>query len=203
VGLQNHRYFKNTINIYTEFIPQMIFLIFLFFYMTLLMFIKWTRYSASNPDPTSAHCAPSILITFINMVLFKDSNVITESCKTPYMYAMQGGIQRLLVLCAFVCIPWMLFAKPILIMQDRKKRQHQPIMPYNTEGQDTENGQPQSIVPAAVEGSHGGHSDSEEMSEIFIHQGIHTIEYVLGSVSHTASYLRLWALSLAHARKFF
>ncbi|XP_076753656.1 V-type ATPase subunit a family protein Vha100-1 isoform X4 [Xylocopa sonorina] len=199
IGLWNHLYFKRKLNITCEFIPQIIFLIFLFLYMVLLMFIKWIKYGPDSDHTDPEHgpfCAPSVLITFINMVLFKPGTA-ANGC-SPWMYAGQNGFQHLLVVIAVLCIPWMLLAKPFMYMYNRKK-QHYQLNNHGTENGDVEGGvdaiQPISGIPQG-----GQKEEEEDMSEMFIHQGIHTIEYVLGSVSHTASYLRLWALSLAHAQ---
>ena len=68
----------------------------MFGYLAFLMIIKWWIYFASN-DPTelanSEGCAPSVLITFINMVLFKLNEVPLDGCETVFM---MGSFQKYL-----------------------------------------------------------------------------------------------------------
>ena len=95
LSLGNHKYFNNKISIIAEFVPQVIFLCGMFGYLAFLMIIKWWIYEATN-DPaqtaSSQGCAPSVLITFINMVLFKSEEPL-EGCETVYM---MGGFQHFL-----------------------------------------------------------------------------------------------------------
>ncbi|XP_074653428.1 V-type proton ATPase 116 kDa subunit a 1-like isoform X2 [Tubulanus polymorphus] len=189
----NHRYFRNRLNLFCEFIPQVIFLLAIFGYLVVLIFYKWIAYSGDN-----SYDAPSLLIDLINMFLFKYPTPPAAPAIRPF-YKAQQGVQTFLVMLALACIPWMLLIKPFYLRHLHKNRV-QRRLPVN--------GHRETMTTDAVihhddTGAVLIEEDDEEefdFGEVFIHQCIHTIEYCLGCISNTASYLRLWALSLAHAQ---
>ncbi|XP_046963367.1 V-type proton ATPase 116 kDa subunit a 1 [Vanessa cardui] len=201
MSVVNYNFFKRRYSIFLEFIPQVVFLCLLFAYMVFMMFYKWVAYSTFSEDIAYTQgCAPSVLILFINMMLF--SRTEPEGGCKEFMFEGQGTIQRVFVLVGLCCIPVMLFGKPLYILLSKKKTHAKPEQSNGNVNQGIEMQEQTDISaqPKPQAKPSGGHDhDDEPFSEIMIHQAIHTIEYVLSTISHTASYLRLWALSLAHA----
>jgi len=170
--LLNAIYFNHGLDIAYEFLPQILFLFSTFGYMCILIFTKWT---------IGNHKSPLILIVLINM--FLPSNEVKN--QTHYVYDMNTEIkiETILVILAFVCVPTMLIPKPLTIYfqwKNKLKNIHHGINEHDN----------------TIEGVH---VDEFKFSDVVVHQILETIEFVLGTLSHTASYLRLWALSLAHS----
>lgn len=124
MSVVNFVYFKRYASIFLEFLPQMIFLLLLFGYMVFMMFYKWLKYSpTTNYEPDTPGCAPSVLIMFINMMLFKSSPAL-PGCD-EFMFPNQSKIEMIFVIVAVICIPWMLIGKPLYIKYTRK---HKPVV---------------------------------------------------------------------------
>uniref|UniRef100_A0A5F9DL14 V-type proton ATPase subunit a n=1 Tax=Oryctolagus cuniculus TaxID=9986 RepID=A0A5F9DL14_RABIT len=190
LSLFNYIYFRNTVNIILQFIPEMIFLLCLFGYLVFMVVFKWCQFDVH----TSQH-APSILIHFINMFLFEYS----RPSNVP-LYRHQREVQSFFVVMALISVPWMLLIKPFVLRAKHRKSQLHSAAIHGDATEDAEGGGSGHRTSAGAHGAQDDHEEEFSFGDIFVHQAIHTIEYCLGCISNTASYLRLWALSLAHAR---
>merc|ERR1711920_115102 len=172
----NAFYFKNMTDFIFECVPMMIFMLCFFGWMDVMILYKWVH-PIEGPGTNGP---PNIINSLICMAMGQvDQQPLWD-----------GSVQMANLLMKFTAlsVPFMLFPKPFILLFQHKQQQQK-----NADGGKLLD------VETGASGGHGhGHGEEFEFGEIFIHQIIETIEYVLGTVSHTASYLRIWALSLAH-----
>lgn len=187
-SIVNYLHFKSNIDIIGNFIPGLLFMQGIFGYLSLCIVYKWTvDWFAIGKQP------PGLLNMLISM--FLAPGTVAEP-----LYSGQSGIQVFLLLLALICVPWLLLVKPLYLKRqfDREAKEHQ----YQALSNDEESGS--NTGGEDEQETHGNDDDDEHeehtFGDVMIHQVIHTIEFCLNCVSHTASYLRLWALSLAHAQ---
>ncbi|KAF5751514.1 Vacuolar proton ATPase A1 isoform 3 [Tripterygium wilfordii] len=170
----NARFFGSSLDIRYQFVPQMIFLNSLFGYLSLLIVIKWCTGSQAD-------------LYHIMIYMFLSP---TDDLGENELFWGQRPLQILLLLLALVAVPWMLFPKPFIL-----KKLHLERFQGRTYGMLGTSEMDLDVEPDSAR----QHHEEFNFSEVFVHQMIHSIEFVLGAVSNTASYLRLWALSLAHS----
>uniref|UniRef100_A0A673J782 V-type proton ATPase subunit a n=1 Tax=Sinocyclocheilus rhinocerous TaxID=307959 RepID=A0A673J782_9TELE len=197
LGVFNHLHFRRTFNLYLIFLPELLFLLCLFGYLVFMIIYKWLFFTVRD-----SQTAPSILIHFINMFLMQGDS-------SQPLYPGQAGFQVFLVIVAVLSVPVLLLGKPLYLYWQHKGRDRLSMYRgYQRVRRSSEEELSLMHAHDMEEGtsldSHSCSSDSQseefDFADVLLHQSIHTIEYCLGCISNTASYLRLWALSLAHAQ---
>ncbi|KOS20643.1 V-type proton ATPase subunit a [Escovopsis weberi] len=191
----NARHFKKPYDIWGNFVPGMIFFQSIFGYLVICIIYKWSvDWVAADKQP------PGLL----NMLIYMFLQPGTLDVR---LYSGQEIVQMILLGLAFIQVPILLFLKPFWLRWEHNQvrakgyrgiGEHSRVSALdgdddNDEGQNLvhgrgnsfdEDGEGVAMISQDLDEEH----EEFEFSEIMIHQVIHTI----------ASYLRLWALSLAH-----
>ncbi|KAI7904283.1 V-type ATPase, V0 complex, 116kDa subunit family [Cokeromyces recurvatus] len=190
LNVYNHIYYGNRMFIWLEFLPQILFMESIFGYLIFCIMYKWSvNWWELDTDGHLIHNPPPNLLNMLIYMFLSPGKVKPED----QLYPHQGPVQLILILLAVICVPWMWFAKPFYLKQRHHDQQAlEENMQYPAETSNT----PTIVNEDNVEKS----EEKFEFSEEMIHQTIHVIEFCLNCISNTASYLRLWALSLAHAQ---
>uniref|UniRef100_A0AAY4C1G7 V-type proton ATPase subunit a n=1 Tax=Denticeps clupeoides TaxID=299321 RepID=A0AAY4C1G7_9TELE len=179
----NYMHFRKFSSVFLVLIPELVFMLCLFGYLVFMVIFKWIAYG-----PADSNTAPSILIHFIDMFLF------VENKENPNLFEAQPVVQKILVVVALCSVPVLLLGKPIHQYVTHRRRRTYHLVRKHVFAIHCEE---ENSVRCTYFSSYIQEFDA---TNEFMHQAIHTIEYCLGCISNTASYLRLWALSLAHAQ---
>ncbi|KAI8639998.1 V-type ATPase, V0 complex, 116kDa subunit family [Parasitella parasitica] len=186
----NHVYYKRKAFVWLEFVPQILFMESIFGYLIFCIMYKWSInwWELDSAGHHIRNAPPNLLNMLIYMFLTPGSVNPEEQ-----LYQGQGPVQLVLILLAVVCVPWMWFGKPLYLKKEASKHHYETVA-----GDDNADEEEQTVTRTSAEDDE--EEEEFEFSEVMIHQTIHTIEFCLNCISNTASYLRLWALSLAHAQ---
>ncbi|KAE8131198.1 vacuolar ATPase 98 kDa subunit [Aspergillus pseudotamarii] len=199
----NAHHFRQKVDIIGNFIPEMIFFQSIFGYLAFTVLYKW------SVDWESREQSPPNLLNMLISMLLSPGKVQEQ------LYEGQAVVQVILLFLAFIQIPIMLFFKPLYLRWENNNARTVGRRAFEERSRESVLGEDR-FLGEHVSGSRDHIADENESAalsaqsiaeeecfvfnfdDLMIYQVIHTIEFCLNSISHTASYLRLWALSLAH-----